>query len=68
MAHKLFEYAAIFNPTDKELKDGVKPELVVKPTTVLAKNDKEVALLAARAIPENFASKLDQVEIAFRPF
>lgn len=68
MAHKLFEYAAIFNPTEKELKAGVKPELIVKPTTILAKNDKEVALQAARAIPDAFADKLDQVEIAFRPF
>jgi len=68
MAHKLFEYAAIFNPTAKEVKEGIKPEVVVKPTTVLAKNDKEVALVAARAIPESFSAKLDQVEIAFRPF
>ena len=57
-------------PTKDEKERGEKPksELIVDVTQVLAFSDKEALMLATRAIPEEYADKLDQVEIAVRPF
>lgn len=68
----LFEYAVIYHP--KTVKDAQgnetqgTDELLVKPTHILAKSDKEVAMRAARAIPEEYLDKLDRVEVCVRPF
>lgn len=66
---KLFEYAAVYLP--KERKNdlvGDKAAIIVKPTVVLAKDEKEAMLKAARALPEDYVEKLNCVEIAVRPF
>lgn len=69
---KLFEYAVIFHP--KTVKDAQgnetqgPDELLVQPRFLLAKSDKEVAMRAAREIPETYLDKLDQVEVCVRPF
>ena len=69
---KLYEYAVIYTPiaTKEQNERGDKPkaELIVPVTHVLANNDKEASMLAARAIPENYTDKLDRLEIALRPF
>lgn len=69
---KIFEYAVIFNPKatkDVNGNDTTLPsELLVPVTVVLAKDAAEVQLRAARAIPDAYTDKLDQVEIAVRPF
>lgn len=43
-------------------------ELLVKPTFVLAKSDKEVAMRAAREIPDAYLDKLERIEVCVRPF
>lgn len=69
---KLFEYAILFHP--KTVKDQAGnetqgPDVLVKPPThVLAASDKEVAMRAAREIPEQYLDKLEQVEVCVRPF
>lgn len=70
---KLFEYAVLFHP--KEKKDAAgnpleekKSIIVTDLTRVLAVSDKEVAMLAAKAIPNDYDDKLEQVEIVIRPF
>jgi hypothetical protein len=69
---KIYEYAVIHHPiATKEQQDrGEKPRsvLIVDVTRVLARDDKEASMLAARAIPVDFTDKLDRVEIALRPF
>ncbi len=69
---KLYEYAVIYNPLQtKEQNDrGEKPKsvLIVDVKRVLAGSDKEATMLAARDIPIDYADKLEQVEIALRPF
>lgn len=69
---KLFEYAILFHPHQtREQKDsGILPksEIVLQPKTVIAVDDKQVAIIASRDIPEGFLDKLDQVEIIVRPF
>lgn len=69
---KLFEFAVIYKPvaTKEQQERGEKPksELIVDVTRVLANDDKEASMLAARAIPDEYTDKLDRVEIALRPF
>lgn len=69
---KLYEYAIIYNPlaTKDQVERGEKPKsvLIVDVQRTLANDDKEAGMIAARAIPEEYVSKLDRVEIALRPF
>jgi hypothetical protein len=72
MPSKLFEYAVLYHP--KIVKDSQGNEtqgddkIIKAPEFTLAKDDKEVAIRAARAIPDEYLTKLDQVEIVVRPF
>lgn len=68
---QLFEYAVFKN--EKLDKDGEVTDaaaIVVEPTTILARDQKQAELLAARAIPEDVASNgvLDRLVVAIRPF
>jgi hypothetical protein len=66
---KIYEFAAIFLPKErKDEKIAEKAAIIVQPTTILAKDEKEAMLKAARALPEDYVDKLDQVEICVRPF
>lgn len=64
----LFQYALIWNPTDKEAKEGKKSLLIKEPTTLLAKDQDQASILVAREIPKEYLEQLDQVQIALRPF
>ena len=68
---KLFEYAVIFHPkaTREDKDNGVHPrsELIQDLTSVLARDEKEVGIMASRAIPEKYTDKLDDIEILIRP-
>jgi hypothetical protein len=73
MVSKLFEYAVIYHP--KVVKDAMGNEtqgpdkLLVDPTYVLAADDKQVGMIAARAsVLADYLDKLEQVEIVVRPF
>ena len=77
MAHprgKLFEYAIIHHPRPKRAKEGESED---RPRSVLlngglkhvvAVDEKEVGMIAAREIPPEFMDKLDEVEIVVRSF
>lgn len=65
---RLFQYAVILHPSDKELEDGVASKLLVDVTTILAKDASAVTLQAARAIPEENIDALDRIEVVVRPF
>jgi hypothetical protein len=69
---KLFEYAILYHPKPKKAKDGElieqKSEVVCEPKRLLALDDKQVAMLAARALPEEYVDKLEEIEIIVRPF
>lgn len=73
MAKKsLFMYAVLLHP--KTIKDAQgnetqSPDRILRdPTWVLAGDEKEVAIMAARQIPDEALSVLDQVEVLVRPF
>lgn len=65
---RIFEYAVIHHPKKKKDEDPKKSEIVVDVTRVIAASPEEVGILAARQIPEDYLGKLDEVEIAIRPF
>ncbi len=70
---KLFEYAIIKHPTEKEKKDGKKSELLKSKsgffiTHTIADDIDRAKLLAARDIPDDLIDQLDRMEIAVRPF
>ena len=70
---KLFEYAVLYHPREKKDAAGnpietKKSIIVTELTRVLATSDKEVGMLAAKAIPDEYNDKLDDVEIIIRPF
>ena len=69
---KLFEYAVLYHPKvvkDAQGNETQGPDAIVSdPKFVLAKDEKEIAIRAARAIPDTYLDKLDQVEIVIRPF
>ncbi len=68
---KLYEFAVILDEKrdkDDEITDDSR--IVVSVTTVLAKDDAQAQLLAARSIPEEFVDngKLDRLKVVVRPF
>lgn len=65
---KLFQFAVILHPTQKEQEEGKNSELVVPIETVLAPDVNAATIRAGRAIPEEYLDRLDRLEVAVRPF
>jgi len=66
---KLFTYAILLDETkDKDGNVTEEAKILVEPTNVLADSEKDLAILAARQIPEIYLNKLNKVNIAIRPF
>ena len=73
---KLFEYAILYHPapTKEDRDKGIKkPSQLLKVDgqdviRVIAEDEKEVAMRAARQIPDDYLDRLQQIEIAIRPF
>lgn len=72
MTRKLYQFAILYHGrmTKAIEEEGKEPEsrILVEPRTILAKDDKEALIVAARQVPEEYLQKLSQVEIAIRPF
>jgi hypothetical protein len=67
----MYEYAVILN--EKRDKDGdvvEEAEIVIDVTQVLAANEDQAKLLAARSIPDDVVTdgKLDRLTVVVRPF
>lgn len=65
---KLFQYAIIWHPTEKEVKDGLKSKIISDLKTVLAVDQNAASMVAAMSIPNEYRDSLDQIDIAIRPF
>lgn len=65
---KVFQYLILWHPNSEEKKDGKKSLIIKDFCTLLAQDEKQANLIAARAIPEEYIGVLEQVEIAIRPF
>jgi len=66
---QLYEYAIVLKEKrDRDDEVVEEAEVLVKPTTILARGDSQAQMIAARAIPEEHAAHLDRVVVAIRPF
>ena len=65
---RLFEYAILLHPLAGRDEKQYPSELLVGPVTVLATDESKALILAAREIPAEYLERLDEVEIAVRPF
>ena len=65
----VFEFVILHHPKSKK-KDAARPKsrVVVDLERVIAKDQQEAVIVAARRIPENLMSELEDVEILVRPF
>jgi hypothetical protein len=70
MKQKLFQFAVLYHETiDKgNGNKEVKSKVVIEPKTLLAIDDKVALLQIAKQIPDEYESKLQDVEILLRPF
>jgi hypothetical protein len=70
MKFQLFHYAVILHK--KETKDGkteyVGAEMIIEPTTMLARNERDAVFKITRMIPEDKASNPDDIDIIIRNF
>lgn len=65
----LFQYAILWHPTEKQVKDdGAKSKVIVELKTILASDQGNAAMAAAMEIPADQKGNLDQIEIIVRPF
>jgi hypothetical protein len=66
---RLFQYAVLWHPTEKEAKEeGLKTKVLVEPKTILSSDDKSAAMMAAMEIPQQYKESLEQIDIIIRPF
>lgn len=66
---QLYEYAIIRHPKPANKNEHSPPsELIAGIEQVLAASEEEAAMKAARAIPDEHAEHLDEIEVQIRPF
>jgi hypothetical protein len=65
---KLFQYAVLWHPTEKQEKEGANSKILKEVSTILAKDTQSVAIRASMEISPEYKDELDQIEIAIRPF
>lgn len=66
---KLYEWAVILNEkTDQDGNVIEEAELVVGPSHVLARDDAQAQMLAARSFPKEYLPKIDRLTVVVRPF
>jgi hypothetical protein len=68
MEYLVYEYLIIHRPKAKKDEDQLRPELIQGLRTAIASSEQEVLIMASRQIPERYQNKLDEVDIAIRPF
>lgn len=69
---KLFEYVLIHHAKQTKKNEdegrGAKHSILQDVKRVLARDENEVLLIAAREIPTEYVDRLDEVQVAVRPF
>ena len=63
----LFQYAVILHKYDKE-NNYEDSQIIIEPTTELAKSEKDLVFKITRAIPEEHTSNPDNIQILVRNF
>lgn len=66
MKKQLFEYVILLHPAKDDKTTST--TILVDKTSLLARDDKEVGMLAARAIPAENLDRIEDIQIIIRPF
>lgn len=65
----VYMVVVVLVPTPKQLHDdGAVPTIIVPATAVIAKDEQTAAMKAARLVPQEYAEKVDQLEVKIVPF
>jgi len=65
---RVYEYVIFLDPKKEEGKPEEKAKILVDRKTVLATSDKQAGIIASRDIPEEYIDRLEEIEVALRPF
>lgn len=65
---KIYQYAVIWEPNEKQAENGDKAKIVVEVTSILASSEQEAVIVAGRAIPDTYLDQLDQVQVVVKGF
>ncbi len=66
---KLFQYAILWHPTEKQVKEeGLKSKILTELTTILAQDQSTASMSAVMQVPKDLQNELDQIEVVIRPF
>lgn len=66
---KLFQYAILWHPTEKQIKDeGLKSKILVDLKTIIASDQNTALMTASMDIPQDQRGQLEQIDIVLRPF
>lgn len=69
METNVYMVCVVLNPTQKaKHDDGAVPTIIVQPTAVIARDQQTAAMKAARLVPQEYADKVDQLEVKIVPF
>ena len=70
MKQRLFQYAILLHPETKDKKETKEKTKLLSDgiQTILAQDEKQAAMLVARAIPEEHIDNLQNVEVIVRGF
>lgn len=69
MRKRLFQYAVLWHPTEKQVKEeGSESKELVPVTTILANTEAEASMQAAMSIDTEYKKEISQIEIVVRPF
>lgn len=65
----VYQYVVVLQAaTDTNGNITEKAQIIVEPTTVLASDADQAAMLAARAIPDEYMDRIARISVACRPF
>lgn len=62
----IFDYVAVLVDRDKD--GNVKEQRIIKEGRVLSANQNKVLMAVSRELPDEYKSRLDDIEVTIRPF
>ncbi len=65
---RLFEYAVLLHPSEKEKAEGGRSVVILEPQRVVAKDAAEVQIVAMMKLGAGLTDQTDQIEVLVRPF
>lgn len=65
---KIYQYAILWHPTKEQSEGGSKSKFIVPVTTGLFSDENMATMSAFIAIPEEYRTDLEQLEVVVKPF